>query len=240
MNPNRVHILCNPIILAMTTKFDQKLLRLMHLCSATLPVGAYAFSQGIESAVELGWINNPDDARGWLSLQLTCSLARTDAPILLRLMKCLESDDLSSFSYWNSYSLACRESKELRLADAEIGGALEKLLRELDLQFPLIHGKETCLCAGFAVAAVNWGISPRWALTGFFWSWLENSIAAAIKLVPLGQNTAQKIIGELLPLVQPAIETAELIDDRFIGSGLPALSLASAWHETQHTRLFRS
>ena len=224
----------------MTEEYNLPLLRLLQLSSASLPVGAYAFSQAMESAVHSGWINDSDDARQWLSLQLTHSVATADAPILLRLMRSLCNDDLESFVYWNSYSLACRESKELRLADTEMGAAMKRLLENVGLSFPRIDRKEICFCAGFAFAAVKWDILPRMALTGLFWSWLENSIAAAIKLIPLGQNAAQRLIGELLPMIQPAIYKAELMDDRFVGSGLPAIGLASAWHESQHTRLFRS
>ena len=224
----------------MTEENNLSLLRLLQLSSASLPIGAYAFSQAMESAVHSGWISDSDDARQWLSLQMTHSIASVDAPILLRLMRSLDRDDLETFVYWNAYSLACRESKELRLADVEMGAAMKRLLENIDLSFPCINRKEICFCAGFAVAAVQWKILPRMALTGLFWSWLENSIAAAVKLVPLGQNAAQRLIGELLPIIQPAIEKAELMDDRFVGSGLPAIGMASAWHESQHTRLFRS
>jgi urease accessory protein len=227
-------------MLLMTEDANLSLLRLLQLSSASLPIGAYAFSQAMESAVQSGWISDSDDARQWLSLQMTHSIASVDAPILLRLMRSLDRDDLETFVYWNAYSLACRESKELRLADIEMGAAMKRLLENVDLSFPCIDRKEICFCAGFAVAAVQWKILPRMALTGLFWSWLENSIAAAVKLVPLGQNAAQRLIGELLPIIQPAIEKAELMDDRFVGSGLPAIGMASAWHESQHTRLFRS
>ena len=227
-------------MLLMSEEANLSLLRLLQLSSASLPIGAYAFSQAMESAVHSGWINDSDDARQWLSLQMTHSIASVDAPILLRLMRSLDRDDLETFVYWNAYSLACRESKELRLADIEMGAAMKRLLENVDLSFPCIDRKEICFCAGFAVAAVQWKILPRMALTGLFWSWLENSIAAAVKLVPLGQNAAQRLIGELLPIIQPAIEKAELMDDRFVGSGLPAIGMASAWHESQHTRLFRS
>jgi urease accessory protein len=227
-------------MLLMTEDANLSLLRLLQLSSASLPIGAYAFSQAMESAVQSGWISDSDDARQWLSLQMTHSIASVDAPILLRLMRSLDRDDLETFVYWNAYSLACRESKELRLADVEMGAAMKRLLENVDLSFPCIDRKEICFCAGFAVAAVKWKILPRMALTGLFWSWLENSIAAAVKLVPLGQNAAQRLIGELLPIIQPAIDKAELMDDRFVGSGLPAIGMASAWHESQHTRLFRS
>ena len=227
-------------MLLMTEEANLSLLRLLQLSSASLPIGAYAFSQAMESAVHSGWISDSDDARQWLSLQMTHSIASVDAPILLRLMRSLDRDDLETFVYWNAYSLACRESKELRLADIEMGAAMKRLLENIDLSFPCINLKEICFCAGFAVAAVQWKILPRMALTGLFWSWLENSIAAAVKLIPLGQNAAQRLIGELLPIIQPAIDKAELMDDRFVGSGLPAIGMASAWHESQHTRLFRS
>ena len=227
-------------MLLMTEEANLSLLRLLQLSSASLPIGAYAFSQAMESAVHSGWISDSDDARQWLSLQMTHSIASVDAPILLRLMRSLDRDDLETFVYWNAYSLACRESKELRLADIEMGAAMKRLLENVDLSFPCIDRKEICFCAGFAVAAVQWKILPRMALTGLFWSWLENSIAAAVKLVPLGQNAAQRLIGELLPIIQPAIDKAELMDDRSVGSGLPAIGMASAWHESQHTRLFRS
>ena len=227
-------------MLLMTEDANLSLLRLLQLSSASLPIGAYAFSQAMESAVQSGWISDSDDARQWLSLQMTHSIASVDAPILLRLMRSLDRDDLETFVYWNAYSLACRESKELRLADVEMGAAMKRLLENVDLSFPCINRREICFCAGFAVAAVQWKILPRMALTGLFWSWLENSIAAAVKLVPLGQNAAQRLIGELLPIIQPAIDKAELMDDRFVGSGLPAIGMASAWHESQHTRLFRS
>ena len=227
-------------MLLMTEEANLSLLRLLQLSSASLPIGAYAFSQAMESAVHSGWINDSDDARQWLSLQMTHSIASVDAPILLRLMRSLDRDDLETFVYWNAYSLACRESKELRLADIEMGAAMKRLLENVDLSFPCINRREICFCAGFAVAAVQWKILPRMALTGLFWSWLENSIASAVKLVPLGQNAAQRLIGELLPIIQPAIDKAELMDDRFVGGGLPAIGMASAWHESQHTRLFRS
>ena len=227
-------------MLLMTEEANLSLLRLLQLSSASLPIGAYAFSQAMESAVHSGWISDSEDARQWLSLQMTHSIASVDAPILLRLMRSLDRDDLETFVYWNAYSLACRESKELRLADIEMGAAMKRLLENVDLSFPCINRREICFCAGFAVAAVQWKILPRMALTGLFWSWLENSIAAAVKLVPLGQNAAQRLIGELLPIIQPAIDKAELMDDRFVGSGLPAIGMASAWHESQHTRLFRS
>ena len=65
-------------------------------------------------------------------------------------------------------------------------------------------------------------------------------MAAATKLVPLGQTQGQNLLFELTEQVEQAIELANQLDDENIGASLPRLAMASAWHETQYTRLFRS
>jgi len=69
---------------------------------------------------------------------------------------------------------------------------------------------------------------------------LENQVAAATKLVPLGQTSAQRLLGEMQRDIPAAIDYSEALEDNAIGASLPALAMASAWHETQYSRLFRS
>ena len=80
----------------------------------------------------------------------------------------------------------------------------------------------------------------RAACLGYVYSWLENQVAAATKLVPLGQSSAQRLLGELLQQVPMAMATAAAMADDDIGASLPRVALASCWHETQYSRLFRS
>jgi urease accessory protein len=87
---------------------------------------------------------------------------------------------------------------------------------------------------------VQWGIPFNAAATGLAWSWLENQIAAATKLVPLGQTQAQQLLSDLQRLIPATIATAMQVEEDDIGGSLPALAIASARHETQYTRLFRS
>ncbi|MFB1014205.1 MAG: urease accessory UreF family protein, partial [Alteromonadaceae bacterium] len=65
-------------------------------------------------------------------------------------------------------------------------------------------------------------------------------VAAATKLVPLGQTQAQNLLFELSEQVETAMLIANKLPDDQIGASLPHLAMASAWHETQYTRLFRS
>lgn len=94
--------------------------------------------------------------------------------------------------------------------------------------------------AAFALAAHHWGIAARPALKGLIWSVLEAQVAAAIRLVPLGHTAGQRILIAAVPVVARAAHHARTLSDDEIGNAGPALAMASAWHETQYSRLFRS
>ena len=93
---------------------DYALLRLLQLSSPALPVGAYAFSQGLEAAIDLGWLRNPREVGEWLELQLQHSLAQTDLPLILRMHAAFNAQDYERVHHLNALMLACRESEELR------------------------------------------------------------------------------------------------------------------------------
>ncbi|WP_394182965.1 urease accessory protein UreF [Marinomonas posidonica] len=222
------------------TTTDQSLLRLLQLSSVSLPVGGYAFSQGLEYAIEKGWLSKQADVADWTQVQLLQSFAQVDLPILrLAMAACYEQDEAKLVAL-NDLVLACRETKELRLNDTAMGEALARLMRSLDMATPFQRIEEVSFVILFAVAACHWQIEFETAALGFTWSWLENQIAAATKLVPLGQTQAQQLLGELQPVISEAIQIAKNLEEDDIGAGLPALAIASSLHETQYTRLFRS
>ena len=222
-----------------------KLNRLLQLCSANLPVGGFSFSQGLEYAIEMGWINNQKTTFEWIELNLNESIARTDLALLKRLYLALENNDFDSFKLHNQHLIACRESSELRLADVAMGKALIRLLKQLDSvdsepYSELFKQPESSFVSVFAIAAYLFQLDLTSAQSGYCWTYLDNQVAAATKLVPLGQTQAQNLLFELSDKVAGAISIANQIEDDDIGASLPRLAMASAWHETQYTRLFRS
>ena len=219
---------------------DLSLTRLLQLCSVSLPVGGYAFSQGMEYAIDAGWIRNAAGVRSWVDEQLTLSLAQTDVPILRMAMAAAEQQDWHELAALNELVLACRETHELRLTDTAMGEALHRLLISLKFDVPFERGEDISFICLFALAAGQWGISYRAAALGFLWSWLENQIAAATKLVPLGQTQAQQLLVELQPELPAALELADKVNKDSVGAGLPALAIASSRHEHMYSRLFRS
>jgi urease accessory protein len=218
---------------------DHALLRLLHLSSAGLPVGAYAFSHGLEYAIEAAWLKTDADIESWLSTQLRFNLAAVDLPVLFRLHTALADSDHDAVRYWNALILAARETHELQLTDTATGLALQKLLPALGVQLIDMRGPVSFVTV-FAQAARHWQINVEMASLGLCWSWVENQVNAATKLLPMGQTAAQRMMHTLQAEIPAAIAVAAQLEDDNIGASLPALSLASMHHETQYSRLFRS
>ena len=222
-----------------------KLNRLLQLCSANLPVGGFSFSQGLEYAVESAWITDEKTTKSWITVNLTEAVARTDVAILKRLFNALIEQDFSAFTYWNEHLIACRESHELLLADLAMGKALVRLLRQLNSidskQYePLFNLPDISFVSAFSIAAYLFELDVIASQSGYCWTYIDNQVAAATKLVPLGQTQSQNLLFELTENIANVITLANQISDDDIGASLPRLAMASAWHETQYSRLFRS
>jgi urease accessory protein len=225
-------------------------LRLYQLYSPALPVGGFTYSQGLEWAVEAGWVVDKKGFRQWLLSLLDNTLATLDLPVLLRLQQaCCRSDTDScaadnnkDFQYWTQLLIASRETKELRLEERQRGAALARLLPALGVIIPadLASAVSSCQLAGLALAANQWQITPQQNCLGYAWSWLENNITAGIKLVPLGQTDGQQLLLDIAARIPGAIAIAADTQDVRVGSATPALAIASSQHEQQYTRLFRS
>ena len=104
------------------------LIRLMHLVSPSLPTGAFAYSQGLEWAIEAGWIQNGDDLREWLTGLLHQSMEYVDIPLLKRMVEACKLQDEKALADWCSLLLACRETHELRMEEIDRGRAMVRFV----------------------------------------------------------------------------------------------------------------
>jgi urease accessory protein len=217
------------------------LLRLCHLVSPALPVGAYAYSQGLEYAVHAGWVTDEASALEWLRGLSRCGIGTLDLPVLLRLQRGWIVTDVSAVRRWNTHLLAARETSELRAEDVHLGQSLARVLVELKLS------EASCWCQTevsfatlFALAAARWHIALADALRGYLWTWSENQVLAAVKLVPLGQSAGQRMLHQLIESMPGIVDRAQHLGDDEICTSVVSQVLASALHESQYTRLFRS
>ena len=218
---------------------------LLRLASPQLPIGGYSYSQGLEMAVDNGRVDDPDSARRWISDQLLLNLARFEAPLLLAHCTAAAEENWAELLQRCEEHRASRETRELHQESRQMGYSLQQLLNGLpELDAPARAFLDQCpephLALGWALAARAWQISPQDALAAWLWSWLENQLAVLMKTLPLGQQAAQRLTSELLPLLQQAQQDATRITPEHSGSAAFGLSLACMAHERQYSRLFRS
>jgi urease accessory protein len=217
-------------------------LRLQQLVSPSLPIGGFTYSQGLEWAVECGWIDSEATLLEWTHSLLVTNMTRTDVPLLARLYRACEADDHDAFNGWSRYLLASRETRELRDEERNRGRAMSALLPELGIPMPapIVEQLRCNQLGGFALASSHWRIPLHDAASGHLWNWLENTVLAGVKIIPLGQSAGQRIIATLTPEIpQCVVEGLRLTDDA-IGASAPAQALASSLHEGQYTRIYRS
>lgn len=203
------------------------LLRLLQLSSPTLPVGAYAYSQGAEAAVHAGLVHDEFSAQAWINELLLNSFAYGDLALLSQCYAAWSVEDHRKLTELVQLSLAIRETSELKQEDLHIAKALMRLAIPLKVGFPEELTKEVTYPWVFARFAQVWQIPLEEALQAFAWSWLENQVAAMIKLVPLGQTQGQMIILGMDECIQGAVRVAMSLEQDDIGSSLPNLAILS-------------
>jgi urease accessory protein len=232
---------------AATAISPDELLAAMRLASPSLPIGAFAYSQGLERAIAHGWVTDRDSTVAWICGLLSHSVARFDLPILSRLHDAItERDDLEA-QRLDAWILAGRGSDELQAEEQHLGAAMQRLLPTLtpgdgpsgDWPSGDLSRLRTYVAA-FALAAVRSGLSRATALRSYCYAWIEHQLSAATRLVPLGQTDSQAALSRCLAEVDAALTLADGLGEDEIGAASPGLAIASAQHETQHTRLFRS
>lgn len=223
------------------------LLRLLHLASPTLPVGAYSYSQGLESAIDAGIVTSEVTAQSWIADTLLHSVARLEAPVFCRLYMAWQAEDRAAVDHWNNYFLASRDSAEFRAETVQMGYSLAKLLRDLFPQNkrsawlpPTVSEASTCFPCAMAAACVILQTPLEASLHAALFAWTENQVLAALKAVPLGQVSGQRMLFALEEKILDAAKTALTIEDDDISNWTPGLSFLSMRHETQHSRIFRS
>jgi urease accessory protein len=226
-------------------KDSLSLVRLLQLSSPALPIGAYSYSQGLEFAVEAGTIHDAASAQRWIGDLMEHAIGPGEAAVLWRCQRAIAVGDSAAFVAWNAWFRASRETAELRAETEQTGAALVKLLKDLDLLdastlAAVAAAAPVTLPAAFALAAHGSGVEAQSTLTGYVWSWLENQVLAAMKSMALGQVGGQRMLQALGARIPAVVAAAMAIDDADVASAAPGLALASARHETQYSRLFRS
>ncbi len=223
---------------------DASLLQLMWLASPALPIGGFSYSEVLEAAVESGRVTNEAEASTWLVDQLHLSLSRSDLSTVAAAIPAWRGQDLARIAQLNAWVLQTRESSELRAQTEQMGRSLLEWLRKhttaTAAQIATLASMDAGYPMAFALAASATGAPLRDCLLTYAFGWAENMAQAAIKSVPLGQSSGQRILSALAAEIPAAVDHALALDDDARQAFSPMLAILSSQHEVQYSRLFRS
>jgi len=225
-----------PTIITMTmTDAPSTLLRLLAWLSPGFPTGAYAYSHGLEWAVEAGDIRDGDSLRAWLVDVLTHGSGRNDAILLRHAHRAAR--DPAALEHLAELAAAIVPSRERHAETIDQGTAFCRAARAWDC--PTLPEAVAYPVAVGALAGWH-GIDEDLTAAAYLQAFASNLISAAIRLVPLGQTTGLRVLAatEITILLVAGDTSAATLDD--IGGCAFRADLAAMRHETQYTRLFRS
>jgi len=216
-------------------------LRLLAWLSPAFPTGAFAYSHGVEWAVETREIRDADTLFAWVNAILSHGSGRSDA-ILLRHAHAAQGD-IETLTALAELALATSPSRERRAEAVHQGNAFARAAQAwnntLLPKLAAAAGDLPYVIAVGALAGVS-KIDPDLVTAGVLQGFAANLISAAVRLVPLGQTTGLAVLAKLEPIIL-AVTTetrCSTLDD--LGGCCFRSDIASMRHETQYTRLFRS
>jgi urease accessory protein len=221
------------------------LYRLMTWLSPAFPVGAFAYSSGIEWAVEAGDIRDATSLQDWLASMLTDGAGFCDGVFLAGTHRAASSHDDAGLRDIAELAAAFVPSRERQLETSAQGRAFIDIARSawhcdgLDEMIAVCGGTIVYpVAVGLVSAAHAIPLAPT--MHALLHALASNWISAGARLVPLGQTDSQRVLASLEPVVVATAKraTEASLDD--LGSASFRADLSSLRHETQYTRLFRS
>lgn len=223
---------------------EAALYRLLTWLSPAYPLGAFSYSHGLEAAVAAGRVTDGEGLRGYVETALLAGGGRADAALLAAAHTALAGSDMRRFEEVADRAAAWRGSAELALESLAQGRAF-LLTTRAAWPHPLLD--EIALSRdGMAlpVAAAAAAAAHRLPLKATLWAYLHafasNIVSAGLRLLPLGQTEAQRLIARLEEPVAAAVAAALAMPLDDTGTAAPLIEIGAMRHETQQTRLFRS
>ncbi len=231
-------------IMVMVADADRGALPLLIWLSPTFPVGAFAYSHGLEWAVEAGDVVDAPSLQDWLIDLVAFGAPRSDAILFAAAYRAADAAHWPELVEINALAVALTASAERRLETTAQGAAFVAAARAAWDCEPLrrLESAEGSVAYPVAVAAAasGHGLPLDMSLEAFILAQVANLVSAALRLGPIGQTDGQKILAALLPRIQDLAREARTAGLAGLGGCAFRSDIAAMRHETQYSRLFRS
>lgn len=200
--------------------------------SPAFPIGSFAYSHGLEWAVEAGDVTNEGTLAAWIADVLALGSGRSDV-ILLRHAYRADTAGLRGLAELAEAAQPCRERRDETMGQGTAFALAGLLWNGVGLElvaYPVAFG---------ALAAAN-GVDEDAAALGFLHAFAANLVSAAVRLVPLGQTAGLRTMVALAPVIAAVTDGTRAAGLDEIGGACFRSDIAAMRHETQYTRLFRT
>ncbi|WP_227430048.1 urease accessory protein UreF [Psychrobacter sp. I-STPA6b] len=175
------------------------------LASSNLPIGSYTYSQGVETAIEVGLISDEQTALAWLEDYLKLALLGFELPLLLAHFFLLQRGHHQLADTLAEHYMASRESHEFSLESSQLAHALSAWVDAvLQMSVPSTIRQQGFLPL-FVHTCQHSGLSIQATAMTYAFGQLENMVLATVKTVPLGQMAGQRVLWQLQVRLESAI-----------------------------------
>ena len=220
-------------------------LPLMVWLSPSFPVGAFAYSHGLEWAFESGDLHDALTLRDWLDALVSHGSLRNDLILFACTARAIEASDEAALAEIAELALALANSAERRLETVTQGNAFVSALRAAwpcaaIERLKQVWPGDVAYPVAVATASAGHGLPLSASLQAYGLAFVANLVSASVRLGIVGQTDGQKITAGLVPALHKAAQAAgpATLDD--LGGCTLRSDIASLRHETQYSRLFRS
>ena len=208
-------------------------LTVLQWLSPAFPIGSFAYSHGLEWAIDSEYVKDSKALYHWVKDLLNFGSARSDAFLISLSFQAESAEEIAKL---DQLALALAASEERRHESLLQGHAFSRTIRTVwghdidDLCYPIALGR----------ASKQHDLDQGQVIAAYLHAFSANLISAAIRLVPLGQTQGQQVLLDLTPeIVKMATEALNAKEEQ-LGSITFLSDVSSMQHETLHKRIFKT
>jgi urease accessory protein len=221
-----------------------RFIRSLQLVDSFFPVGAFAYSDGLETAAAAGHVRNAGSLDGWMEHFLENVFVPCEGLALVKCMFAMKKNDFDTLCRLDEELTAIRPAAEVRAASSAVGRRLLSLYPSMDHRaskpWQSVKLPNANAAAAYALVFFHCGIDERSAALAFGYNRLTGIVSAALRLISLGQQQGQNLLTKHLNSLPAAVDRILEMKDEPLRSFSPLLDIEQMNHQHVYSRLFRS